>query len=213
MRSALAAMNIDLATLTSVAIDIDISPGVKLVGDIPMCTQGAEVTTSIICYRDYSKKDYEYTPALRRLAIRLLISRAAGLQINTGYVLARHENWPNDPKHIVRQRKVVLSNSVTQDEAKQRLATLCEMARIASVSPCAKFGKTATSDSDKMLSEFDFFVSGDDFGDSSECMVFGDDPIFSEIFYPKSPVLEFWKSHQALLDLPDTDGAKVYTVS
>ena len=67
MQSALAAMNIDLATLAPVAIDIDISPGVKLVGEIPMCTQGVEMVTSIICYRDYSKKDYEYTPALRGL--------------------------------------------------------------------------------------------------------------------------------------------------
>ena len=212
MQSALAAMNIDLATLAPVAIDIDISPGVKLVGEIPMCTQGAEMVTSIICYRA-GAKDYEYIPALRRLAIRLLIARSAGIQINTGYVLARHEKWPNDPKHIVRERKVVLGDSVTQDEANQRLATLCEMARIALVSPCAEFGRTATVDAEKMPSEFDFFVSGDDFGDSSECIVFGDDPIFSEIFYPKSPVLNFWKLHQALLGLPAKDNQTVYTVS
>ncbi len=213
MQSALAAMNIDLAKLAPVAVNIEISPGVKLVGEIPMCTQGVEMVTSIICYRDYSKKDYEYTPALRRLAIRLLIARAAGLRINMGYVLARHEDWPNDLKHIVRQRKVVLGDSVTQDEAKQRLATLCEMARIALVSPCAAFGKTATADSDKMLSEFDFFVSGDDFGDSSEFVVFGDDPVFSEIFYPKSPLLNFWKLHQSVLGLPAKDNQTVYTVS
>ena len=212
MHSALTAVKIDVASLVSVAVDIDISPGVKLVGDIPMCTQGAEVITSIICYRA-GKKSYEYSPALRRLAIRLLIARAAGVQINTGYVLARHEEWPNDLKHIVRERKVVLSDSITEDIAKERLNTLCKIARIALVSPCAAFGNTATSDSGAMLNEFNSFVSSDDFHKSSEFTVFGDDPLFNEIFDPKSPVLDFWRSHQSLLGLPDSDRSKVYVVS
>ncbi len=203
MQSALATMSIDLATLASVAVDIDIAPGVKLLGDIPMCTQGAEMVTSIICYgAGKTAYKYEYSPALRRLAIRLLIARAAGLQINTGYVLARHEDWPKELK-VVRERKVVLSDSVTQDVAKQRLELLSEMARVALVSPCAKFGKTATSDSDKMPSEFNYFVESDEFHKSGESVVFGDDPIFSEIFYPKSPVLEFWKSHQKVFAFDD----------
>lgn len=212
MHSALAAVKIDVASLASVAVDIDISPGVKLVGDIPMCTQGAEVITSIICYRA-GAKSYEYSPALRRLAIRLLIARAAGVQINTGYVLARHEKWPNDPKHIVRERKVSLSDSITEDIAKERLNTLCKIARIALVSPCAAFGDTATAESGAMLNEFNSFVSSDDFHKSSEFTVFGDDPLFNEIFDPKSPVLDFWRSHQSLLGLPDSDSSKVYKVS
>jgi exonuclease V gamma subunit len=213
MQSALAAMNIDLATLAPVAIDIDISPGVKLVGDIPMCTQGAEIVTSIICYgAGKTAYKYEYTPALLRLAIRLLIARAAGLQINTGYVLARHEDWPKELK-VVRERKVILSDSVTQDVAKQRLELLCEIARVALVSPCAKFGKTATADTEKRSSEFDFFVSGDNFGDSSECIVFGDDPIFSEIFYPKSPVLNFWGSHQKVFSFAKDNYRRPFIVS
>ena len=130
-----------------------------------------------------------------------------------GYVLARHEKWPNDPKHIVREQRVLLNDSITQTQAKQRLATLCELARIALVSPCAKFGKTATADADKRLSEFDFFVSGDDFGDSSECIVFGDDPKFSEIFYPKSPVLNFWGSHQEVFAFAGDDARRPFIVS
>ena len=161
------------------------------------------MVTSIICYGAVKTPyKYEYTPALRRLAIRLLIARAAGLQINTGYVLARHEDWPKELK-VVRERKVVLSDSVTQDEAKQRLATLCEMARVALVSPCGKFGKTATADSDKMLSEFNFFVESDEFHKSGERVVFGDDPMFSEIFHAKSPVLNFWGLHQKVFTIDD----------
>jgi len=79
--------------------------------------------------------------------------------------------------------------------------------------PCGAFGDTAVAETDEMLNEFDSFVSSDDFNDSSEFIVFGNDPLFSEIFYPTSPVLDFWKSHQALLDLPDSDRAKVYIVS
>ena len=212
MQSALAGHGIDVAALVPVAVDLEISPGVKLVGEIPMCTQGVEKTTSVICYRA-GAKSYEYEPALRRLAIRLLIARAAGLQIIKGYVLARHEKWPNDPKHIVRERTVVLAESITQVKAKERLAILCEMARIALVSPCATFGDTATSASDEMVYEFDSFVSSDNFHTTNEFIVFGDDPMFSEIFHAKSPVLKFWKLHQSVLGLPKDDRPKVYIVS
>ena len=212
MQSALATHGIDVAALVPVAVDLEISPGVKLVGEIPMCTQGAEMITSVVCYRA-GAKIYEYGPALQRLAIRLLIARAAGVQLNKGYVLARHEKWPNDPKHIVRERTVVLAESITQAKAKERLAILCEMARTALVSPCATFGDTATAASDEMVYEFDSFVSSDNFHTTNEFIVFGDDPMFSEIFHAKSPVLKFWKLHQSVLGLPKDDRPKVYIVS
>ena len=212
MQSALAAHDIDISALVPVAVDIEVSPGVKLIGKIPMCTQGPEMTATEICYRA-GAKNYEYIPALRKLAIRLLIARAAGIQIRKGYVLARHEEWPNKPKNIVRQRTVILAESITQDQAKARLVTFCEMARTALVSPCASFGKTADVEKGDMLYEFDSYVSGDDFNDSSEFIVFGDNPEFDEIFHPKSPVLKFWKSHREILGLPENDRPKVYVVS
>ena len=212
MQSALAAHDIDISALVPVAVDIEVSPGVKLIGKIPMCTQGPEMTATEICYRA-GAKNYEYIPALRKLAIRLLIARAAGIQIRKGYVLARHEKWPNEPKNIVRERTVILAESITQDQAKARLVTFCEMARTALVSPCASFGKTADVEKGDMLYEFDSYVSGDDFNDSSEFIVFGDNPEFDEIFHPKSPVLKFWKSHREILGLPENDRPKVYVVS
>ena len=212
MQSALAAHDIEISALVPVAVDIEVSPGVKLIGKIPMCTQGPEMTATEICYRA-GAKNYEYIPALRKLAIRLLIARAAGIQIRKGYVLARHEEWPNKPKNIVRERTVILAESITQDQAKARLVTFCEMARTALVSPCASFGKTADVEKGDMLYEFDSYVSGDDFNDSSEFIVFGDNPEFDEIFHPKSPVLKFWKSHREILGLPENDRPKVYVVS
>jgi hypothetical protein len=98
-------------------------------------------------------------------------------------------------------------------KAKERLAILCEMARTALVSPCATFGDTATAASDEMVYEFDSFVSSDNFHTTNEFIVFGDDPIFSEIFHVKSPVLKFWKLHQSVLGLPKDDRPKVYIVS
>jgi hypothetical protein len=81
------------------------------------------------------------------------------------------------------------------------------------VSPCASFGKTTAADDQEMSNEFDAFVSSDDFHKSNEFIVFGDDPIFSEIFHTKSPVLKFWRLHQSVLGLPENDRPKVYVVS
>ena len=211
MQTKLAALEVDIAALESVDIDFEITPGVKLAGKIPMCTQGSEMIATAIYFRA-SYKDYEYAPALRRLAIRLLIARAAGIPIKNGYVIARHENWPKDQKHIVRERTVVLDASITQDQAKERLSKLCDMARTALVSPCAGFGKTAAADDEEMSNEFDAFVSSDDFHESQEFIIFGGNPEFEEVFHSKSPVLSFWKQHRSLFTLPARDDKKEYVV-
>jgi hypothetical protein len=211
MQANLAAKAIEIAALTSVDVDIDIAPGVKVVGAIPMCTQGPEMIATAIYFRA-SAKAYEYGPALQRLAIRLLIARAAGIPIKNGYVLARHEKWPKDESHIVRERIVVLDPSMTQAQAKERLSALSDMARTALVSPCASFGKTATADDQEKANEFDVFVSSDDFHTSDEFLVFGNDPEFEEVFHAKSAVLAFWKQHQKLFTLPDKDSKTEYLV-
>jgi exonuclease V gamma subunit len=211
MQANLAANAIDVAALDSVEVDIDIAPGVKVVGVIPMCTQGPEMIATAIYFRA-SAKSYEYSPALRRLAIRLLIARAAGIPIKNGYVLARHEDWPKDESHVVRDRTVVLDPSMTQAQAKDRLSKLCDMARTALVSPCASFGKTATAADEEKANEFDVFVSSDDFHTSDEFLVFGGDPNFEDVFHAKSAVLAFWKQHQKLLTLPPKDTKKEYLV-
>jgi hypothetical protein len=211
MQTKLAAMEIDVAALDSVDVDIEIAPGIKLVGEIPMCTLGSEMIATAIYFRA-SYKDYEYAPALRRLAIRLLIARAAELPIKHGYVIARHEDWPKDQKHVVRERIVVLDVSITQEQAKERLSKLCDMARTALVSPCASFGKTTAADDQEMSNEFDAFVSSDDFHESQEFIIFGGNPEFGEVFHSKSPVLSFWKQHRGLFTLPGRDDKKEYVV-
>ncbi len=211
MQANLAAKAIDVAALKSVDVDIDIAPGVKVVGAIPMCTQGSEMIATAVYFRA-SAKTYEYGPALQRLAIRLLIARAAGIPIKNGYVLARHEKWPKDETHVVRERTVVLDQSMTQAQAKERLSKLSDMARTALVSPCASFGKTATAADEEMANEFDVFVSSDDFHTSDEFLVFGSNPDFEDVFHAKSAVLAFWKQHQKLLTLPDRDTKTEYLV-
>ena len=211
MQANLAAKAIDVAELKSVDVDIEIEPGVKVVGVIPMCTQGSEMIAAAIYFRS-SAKTYEYSPALQRLAVRLLIARAAGIPIKNGYVLARHEKWPKDESHVVRERTVVLDPSMTQVQAKERLRELSDMARTALVSPCASFGKTATAADEDMENEFDVFVSSDDFHTSDEFLVFGSDPDFGDVFHAKSAVLAFWKQHRKLLTLPDKDNKSEYIV-
>ncbi len=212
MQEKLAAMSIDVAELASVDVDIDVAPGIKLIGAIPMCTQEKDMIAVAIYFKAKSK-EYEYRPALSRLAIRLLIARAAGLSIKKGYVLARHEDWPKKQNHIVREQTVILDPSVTQIIAQERLAALCDMARTALVSPCASFGKTASADDQEMLNEFDLFVSRDDFHKSQEFIIFGGEPEYGDIFHAKSPILGFWKEHKKLFTFPKRDSAKEYLVS
>jgi len=141
-----------------------------------------------------------------------LIARAVGLPVKKGYVLARHEEWPKDEKHVVRERVVILDESITQTQALARLRKLSDLARTALVSPCASFGKAAESTDSEMRNEFEFFVSGDDFHKSKEFIIFGGDPEFEDIFHTESPVLAFWKEHGQLLKLPDGDRKKEYLV-
>jgi len=112
----------------------------------------------------------------------------------------------------VRERTVVLDASITQEQAKERLSKLCDMARTALVSPCASFGKTTAADDQEMSNEFDAFVSSDDFHESQEFIIFGGNPEFEEVFHSKSPVLSFWKQHRGLFTLPTRDDKKEYVV-
>ena len=132
----------------------------------------------------------------------MLIARAAGLPINQGYILARHEDWKDNPKYVVRELSVELDAKFTQVEAKQRLAILCEMARTALVSPCASFGKTATAEEQKMKGLFNAFVSSDAFHASKESIIFGSEPKFEEVFYLDSPASLFWQQHKKLFTFP-----------
>ena len=211
MQEKLAAKSIDISELISLDVDIEVASGIKLVGAIPMCTKGSEMVATAIYYTA-SNKEYEYKPALKRLAIRLLIARAVGLPVKKGYVLARHEDWPKDEKHVVRERVVILDESITQTQALARLRKLSDLARTALVSPCASFGKAAESTDSEMRNEFEFFVSGDDFHKSKEFIVFGGDPEFEDIFHTESPVLAFWKGHGELLQFPKTDNNPEYSV-
>ena len=201
MQANLAAKSIDVATLESVEVDIDIAPGVKVVGSIPMCTQGPEMITTAIYFGVY-EKEYEWVPADMRIAIRLLIARAAGLPITQGFILARHEEWPKKPKHVVRELSVDLDSKITQVEAQKRLAILCDMARTALVSPCASFGDTAEADDKEKIKKFDAFVSADNFHKKDEFFVFGDDPDFKDVFHSKSPIVAFWQKHKILFTVP-----------
>ena len=215
MQSKLASKSIDVAALESVEVNIDIAPGVKVVGAIPMCTQGPNMITVDFYFGAYSEK-YEWDLADRRIAIRLLIARAAGLPVTQGYILARHKDWPKKPKYVVRELSVELDPKITQVIAQQRLADLCDMASTALVSPCASFGKTAEADDHDKINEFDVFVSGDEFHKSNEFIVFGDDPEFGDVFHAKSPILAFWQKHKELFTVPQKpriDKPKVHVIS
>jgi hypothetical protein len=63
-----------------------------------------------------------------------------------------------------------------------------------------------------MANEFDVFVSSDEYHESEEFIIFGDNPQFEDVFHSKSPVTVFWKAHQGLFELPPKDSKKEYLV-
>jgi hypothetical protein len=221
MQKNLEAKSIDVSALAAVPVDLHVAEGIKLVGTIPMCTQGPEMITVVLLYGRY-KKEYEWNLADSRIAIRLLIAKAVGLPVKKGYVLARHEEWPKKQGYVVRELSVEMN--VEKVEAIRRLNILCEMARTALVSPCASFGETAKAINEKMTNEvilkmtkqFDAFVSKEDFHDKDEFIIFGNDIEFEDVFYMNSPIISFWQKRNTLFTLPkkpDIDEPKVHVIS
>ena len=222
MQKKLEAKSIDVSALAAVPVDLHVAEGIKLVGTIPMCTQGPEMITVLLLYGKYKKK-YEWSLADSRIAIRLLIAKAAGLPVTQGYVLVRHEKWPSEKKYVIRELPVELD--ISQEEALRRLHILCEMARTALVSPCANFGKTAELINEKLTDEiilkmaekFNAFVSTEDFHDKDEFIIFGNDIEFKDVFHMNSPIISFWQKRNTLITLPKKpeidDEPKVHVIS
>jgi exodeoxyribonuclease V gamma subunit len=208
MQKNLDAKSIDVSALAAVPVDLHVAEGIKLVGTIPMCTQGPEMITVLLLYGKYKKK-YEWDLADSRIAIRLLIAKAVGLPVTQGYILARHEDWPLKEKYVVRELSVELDFS--QAEAIRRLHILCEMTRTALVSPCASFGKTAEVINEKvtdeiilkMTKQFNAFVSKEGFHDEDEFIIFGNDIEFEDVFHMNSPIMSFWQRRNTLFTFPD----------
>jgi hypothetical protein len=56
----------------------------------------------------------------------------------------------------------------------------------------AIFTDPTNLDFDKGRLRFDRFVSSDDFADSLERRIYGNEPDFTAIFNPRGPIIDFW---------------------
>lgn len=134
-------------------------------------------------------------------ALRLLVATAQGLPVDRLIVVSRHDKWKpgalttkGAPAPVAQIRTLRLDTAITQTQAQDRLATLCDLVRTALTTPCGGFGGAATEtlvDRAKGRKTFDGFVIGRSYDYSSELVVYGAGPQFDEVFVDNAPELAF----------------------
>ena len=213
MHNQLSANSFNYSELDSLDLEYEVSPTIRIVGQIEGYSQVDSGCSVSVSFKDRDRK-YGYEYSLSKMAVRLLVAKAAGLPISKGYILARHEKWPSaDQTKSWRDRTVELAPSIDQLEAVNRVATLCNMVQIALASPCGSFNEAALESDPKAAITFENFVSNESYDGTDECMVFGQNPIYSDVFNAASPVRKFWELYPTAFSTPKIDNKNVYVIS
>lgn len=145
-----------------------------------------------VLYHDSSRKE------LRRLALRLLVLRAAGKRVSRAVLVQRDATQKMQMAHII-----VLDEGIDQQEALQRVSRLAQAEALARVTPCPLFDETGqavaaagTFDDDGAVDKFDDCLEGNTYGNSREFVVFGASPEFGHVFPAgETALLDFYVVH------------------
>ena len=170
---------------------LSIAEDLALKGNIPHL-QIAEQLIGVVRASKYYDRDHA------ELGVRLLAATAAGLGVRHGITIHQHSD--NKKADQAQARLIYLGDTVDRVEAARRLHELSELRGAASVTPMPSFGDTVDAiftdptnlDFDKGRLRFDRFVSSDDFADSLERRIYGNEPDFTAIFNPRGPIIDFW---------------------
>jgi exodeoxyribonuclease V gamma subunit len=173
------------------AVLVPIVDGVAVKGNIPHL-QASEQFIGVV----RSSKYYDHDHA--ELGLRLLVAAAAGLSVRHGITVHQHNGSGKGDQ--AQSRLIYLGNTIDSAEATRRLAELIELRGVASVSPMPAFNDTVDAifadpvnpDFDKGRARFDRFIGSDDFADSLERRIYGNEPDYAAIFNPKGQVIDFW---------------------
>ncbi len=170
---------------------VPIVDGVVIKGNIPHL-QATEQLIGVVRSSKYYDRDHA------ELGVHLLAAAAGKLGVRHGITIHQHNGSGKGDQ--AQSRLIYLGDTIDSAEATRRLAELIELRGVASVSPMPAFSDTvdaifadpAHPDFEKGRLRFDRFVGSDDFADSLERRIYGNEPDFAAIFDPKGPVIEFW---------------------
>jgi len=206
-----AAQGVPLSDFESPEVRLETAAG-TVIGNV----SGFHPGTGLIVHLLTGKGDRDsFGRPLQLAAVRLLIARAAGLDVETAIVISRHNKWrpgaltdAGKPVKVCAIRMVRLSSHLLGKEgARERLAELCELTREAAFNPRGLFG-LAEKKPDRRAQAFEQYVSLNSWGaaeprypTSLENVVYGLNPAFSTVFSPGSAEEVFLDRYYQLLRL------------
>lgn len=170
---------------------VPIIDGLVIKGNIPHL-QATEQLIGVVRSSKYYDRDHA------ELGVHLLAAAAGNLGVRHGITIHQHNGSGKGDQ--AQSRLIYLGDTIDSAEATRRLAELIELRGVASVSPMPAFNDTidamfadpVSPDFDKGRARFDRFVGSDDFADSLERRIYGNEPDFAAIFDPQGPVIDFW---------------------
>lgn len=149
---------------------------------------------------------------LHAAAVRLLAARAAGVDVTQATLVSRRDTWrpgatsptkkdPNRPMEPYQWRIVRLADDLmAPDAAKERLRQIGTLLREALADPRPAFGGVITATPAGRERAFAAHVDSPWYPTTSESIVFGPQPTFTEIFAAESPRVRFVEDFQRLIE-------------
>ena len=195
---------VSLSEPEEVPLMTDLGDGVVLRGAL----KGLEPVKrklTVVQVSDKYKKDVAV------LGLRLLVARAAGLDVR--YAIPIHQHYDDNTKAIA--RLVYLADTIDADSARHRLLELVYLYGESCRRPFPSFGDTV----DRIFktpkepnlelgrTNFEKFVKksdngrGENYSDSDERLIYGDSPDFDAIFVDGGLVLDYWSRFHGVFHL------------
>jgi exodeoxyribonuclease V gamma subunit len=193
---------------------------------------GGEVAGNLMAYPasenhialvDLGKRSTKSESNLRsRLGLWLLLLRASGYQVEGAIAVVVGEETRSGVKYpTTLWHYVQLNPTMTQDIARHKVEGLAALFEEAVKSPFPKFSGTIDQilkgETEKAKDAFDSYLSmanksndGEEYKylQTMECLVYGTNPKFEEVFGAASPIVDFYKRFAAVKLQQDDDIAK-----
>lgn len=182
---------ISLTPIAESIIDLAVSDKYRIRGLMPGY-QSEQQRLSLVSLSNKNKDDQLV------LGLRLLVLAASGEQDLVAYSVHRH----NVDKQQAIVRIMKLQKDISVEDARARVNKICDLYLRAHVAPYPLFGDTARGltanpnniDYDKHSDSFKKFVESDNYANSAEAVVYGDAPVYEDVFVPNGDVVRFWTS-------------------